>query len=83
MYKFRSHHKPRISDRLAFFAALILVVSSLASVSESVVSSKDQAIKTAADESSGIDAFSSQASGGTTHQKNKSFKVSLFLFRID
>jgi len=83
MLKLRSHHKPRISNRLALFAALILVVSSLASVSDSVVSTRDQTIKTAADESSGMDAFSSQASGGTIHQKNKSFKVSLFLFRID
>jgi len=83
MFKFKSHHKPRISNRLAFFAALILVVSSLANVSDSVVSTKDQALKTATDKSSSIDAFSSQAAGGTTQQKNKSFKVSLFLFRID
>jgi hypothetical protein len=83
MLNLRSHHKPRISNRLAFFAALILVVSSLASVSDSVISTSDQAVKTAAAESSGMDAFSSQASGGNTRQKNKSFKVSLFLFRID
>jgi hypothetical protein len=83
MLKLRSLHKPRISNRLALFAALILLVTSLASVSDSIVPTRDQAIETADAESSNIDALTSQTAGGNSHQKNKSFKVSLFLFRID
>ncbi len=83
MLKLRSQNKPRISNRLALFAALILVVSSLATGSDSVTPARNQAVQTPGVESSSMDALSSQASGGNTHQKNKSFKVSLFLFRID
>ncbi len=65
------------------FAALILVVSSLATVSDSVAPTADQSVQTSSVESTSMDTITRQAAGGNTHQKNKGFKVSLFLFRID
>jgi len=83
MLRFKSHHTPRISNSLAVFAALMLLVSALAGVSGSVVTTKELAVQTAGIESAPTQTFASETPGGNTHKKNKSFKVSLFLFRID
>ncbi len=83
MLRFKSHHTPRISNSLAVFAALMLLVSALAGVSGSVATTKGLAVQTAGIESAPMQTFASETPGGNTHKKNKSFKVSLFLFRID
>ena len=83
MLKFKSHHTPRISNGLAVFAALMLLVSALAGFSGSVVTTKELVVQTAGIEAAPTQTFASEAPGGNTHKKNKSFKVSLFLFRID
>jgi hypothetical protein len=83
MLRFKSNHTPRISNSLAVFAALMLLVSALAGVSGSVATTKELAVQTAGIESAPTQTFASEAPGGNTHKKNKSFKVSLFLFRID
>ena len=83
MLLFKSNHTPRIPNSLAVFAALMLLVSTVAGISDSVVTTKDSAIQTAGIESAPTQIFASETPGGNTHEKNKSFKVSLFLFRID
>ena len=83
MLKFRLHHTPRISNGLAVFAALMLLVSALAGISDSGLTSKNPADQTAGIELVPTQLFASETPGGNTHKKNKSFKVSLFLFRID
>jgi hypothetical protein len=83
MLRFKSHHTPRISDSLAVFAALVLLVGALAGVSKSGLTSQDPAEQTAGIESFPAQIFSSEAPRGITRKQNKSFKVSLFLFRID
>jgi hypothetical protein len=83
MLRFKSHHTPRISNSLAVFAALILLASTLAGISDSGLTSKDTADQTAGIELAPTQLFASETPGGNTHKKNKSFKVSLFLFRID
>jgi len=83
MLRFKSHHTPRISNGLAVVAALMLLVSAMVGFSGSVVTTKEMAVQTAGIESAPTQAFASEAPGGNTHKKNKSFKVSLFLFRID
>ena len=81
MLKLTTHHTPRISNRLAVFAALMLLVSALAGFSGSGLTSKDSADQTAAIETAPTQTFASETPVGTSLQKNKSFKVSLFLFR--
>jgi hypothetical protein len=83
MLRFKSHHTPRISNSLAVFAALMLLGSALAGISHSVVATKDSSVQTAGIEAAPTQSFASETPGGNTHKKNKSFKVSLFLFRID
>ena len=83
MLRFKSHHTSRISNSLAAFAALMLLVSALAGISHSVVTTKEPAVQTAGIESSLKQTFASETPGGNIHKKNKSFKVSLFLFRFD
>jgi len=83
MLRFKSHHTPRISNSLAVFAALMLLFSALSGSSDSVVATKTSADKAAQIESNPAQILASEAAGGNTHKKDKSFKVSLFLFRID
>jgi hypothetical protein len=83
MLRFKSHQTPRISNSLAVFAALMLLVSALAGIGDSVVTTMDPVVQTAAIEPAPMQPFANETPGGNTHKKNKSFKVSLFLFRID
>ncbi len=83
MLRFKSHNTPRISNSLAVFAALMLLVGALAGVSKSGLTSQGSAEQTAGIESFPTQIFASEAPRGKTYKKNKSFKVSLFLFRID
>ncbi len=83
MLRLKSHHTPRISNSLAVLAVLMLLVSALASISDSALTAKDSADQTAGIESNPTQSLVRETPGGNTHKKNKSFKVSLFLFRID
>ncbi len=83
MLKLTSHHTPRISNGLAVLAALMLLVSTVAGFSGSGLTSKDSANQVAGIEPAPTQTFTSDTPGENSHDKNKSFKVSLFLFRID
>lgn len=83
MLSYKSHYTPRISNSLAVSAALLLLFSALAGISDSVVPTMDSADQTAGIESTPTQTFASETPGGNTHKKNKSFRANLFLFRID
>ena len=81
MLNIKSNHKLRISNRMAAFAALMLLVSGLAGFGNSGLTAKDSADQLA--DSASAQFFAGETPGGNTHITNKSFKVSLFLFRFD
>ena len=83
MLQIKSTHTPRISNSFAVFAALLLLVSAMAGFGDSAISSKVSADQEAENETASTQIFASESPGGNTHKENKSFKVSLFLFRID
>jgi hypothetical protein len=72
MLRLTRQAKSRISDRLAIFAALLLLVTSLAGIGNSVISSSE-----------GEDMLiaSSAAQSAPVSLQARNFKVSLFLFR--
>jgi hypothetical protein len=73
MLRINTHHKSRISNRLAIFAAVLLLVSSLAGMGNPI-GPESGAMKALAAADSAIPALSSKSS-------TKAFKISLFLFR--
>ena len=81
MLRLTSHHTPPISNRLAVFAALMLLVSALAGFSGSGLTSKDSADQTIGIEPASVQIMAGDTPAENSHNKNKSFKVSLFLFR--
>ena len=83
MLRFKSSHTPRVSNSLAVFAALALLVSALAGISDSCLKLMDSADQAAGIESAPTQTFASVAPDENTQKKNKTFKASLFLFRID
>jgi hypothetical protein len=83
MLRLKLHHTPRISNTLAVFAALMLLGSSLAGVGSSIMTGYASAGQSAEIESEPSQILNSEAAVGITGKKSKSFKVSLFLFRID
>ena len=83
MLRFKLNYTPRISNGLAVFAALMLLVSVLAGSSASLVTAEDSLAQVAGIEATPTQTFASEIPGGNTHKMKKSFKVSLFLFRID
>ncbi len=83
MLRFRSRHTLRISNSLAVFAALTLLVSALVSLNDSGLTAKGTTSQMAEIESDPAQSLASEDPGGASYKKNKSFKVSLFLFHID
>ena len=78
MLRLTTHQKSRISNRLAIFAAVLLLVTSLAGMGGSIMpESAAMASLAAADQA--VPALSS--TNGTKARKNRGFKISLFLFR--
>ena len=71
--------KLRISDRLAVFAALLLVVTSLAGMGSSVNSSSAGNVHLAAVADAAQ--VSTQSGASSAVKKNRGFKVSLLLIR--
>jgi hypothetical protein len=82
MLRIKSQNSPRISNGLAVLAAVMLMVSALAGINNSALTSMESANRSAKSESAPIQTVVKTAPGGNTHKKNKNFKVSLFLFRI-
>ena len=72
MLRLTRQAKSRISDRLAIFAALLLLVTSLAGFGNSVISSS---------EGEELLIASSAAESAPVSLQSRNFKVSLFLFR--
>lgn len=71
----------RISNRLAFFAALMLVISALAGLNKSSLSGQDAHSWAADNSSSLMDQTTSSSTATNSVQGNKGFKMSLFLIR--
>ncbi len=83
MLKLKSQYTPRISNSLAVFAALMLLVSALAGFSDAALTAADSIDQAAGIAAAPAQTFASDSEEGNVDMKNKSFKVSLFLFRID
>jgi len=81
MMRLTTHSRTRISNRLAFFAALMLAISALAEIGESVPDGQDRSTQIAGIAPGGMDQTAGEAPGGNTIRKNKGFKMSLYLFR--
>jgi len=82
MLRIKSQNSPRISHSMAVLAALMLLVSALAGIADSTLTSKESANQMATTISAPTQTAAKVTPGGNTHKKNKNFKVSLFLFRI-
>jgi hypothetical protein len=81
MIRLTAHKKMRISNRLAFFAALMLVISALAGMNKPHLSGQDEH-GWAADNSSPRTYQATTSSTATnSEQGNKGFIMSLFLIR--
>lgn len=83
MLRLNRIHKPRVSNRLAIFAAVVLMSSIVAGLDRSM--SHENSSDSLA---SGLSWFSTdtadkQASTGSQVKQKKGFKVSLFLLRVD
>jgi len=71
----------RVSNRLAFFAALTLVISALAGISNSQMTGQDTEGRMAANAASRMNQATATSPGTSSAQGNKGFKMSLFLIR--
>ena len=81
MLRLTKHQKSPVSDRLAIFAALVLTITSLAGIGNSVISAGEgnaalSSLTTADNASTAL-----HSNSAATIKKNRNFKVSLFLFR--
>jgi hypothetical protein len=83
MLRIKSQNSPRISNSMAVLAAVMLMVSALAGINNSALTSNESASRSAKSESTPVQNYAKEAPGGNTHKMNKNFKVSLFLFRIN
>jgi len=81
MLKLNSQYTPRISNSLAVFAALMLLVSALAGFSDAALTAADSFDQAAEIDAAPTQTFANKTPGEDTRKKNKTFKVSLFLFR--
>ena len=81
MIRLTTRKKMRVSNRLAFFAALTLAISALAGMSNSQLTVQDADGGMAANAASRMSQTTATSSGTNTVQGNKGFKMSLFLIR--
>ena len=83
MLRLNRTHKPRVSNRLAIFAAVVLMSSIVAGLDRSMPheNSPDSLASTPPLFSS--ETVNKPASAGSQVKQKKGFKVSLFLLRID
>jgi len=71
----------KISNRLALFAAIVLVISSLAGIGNVQRTGLDASGQIAGIQSGGMDQAVTKSSSAGAVQENTGFKMSLFLFR--
>ena len=81
MLRLTNNRMTRISNRLAIFAALLLLVSSLAGIGTPLAVPGDGAAQSVALPGTDKAAASLQATNSGKVKKNRGFKVSLLLFR--
>jgi len=81
MLRLTRHPQSRISNRLAIFAALLLLVTSLSGIGNSVVSSGEGEALAATNSAAESAPVSLRSGSSTKARKNRNFKISLFLFR--
>jgi hypothetical protein len=81
MFRLTTHNRSGIPNRLAFFAAVMLVISALAGTSDSQQSSQDTSRQIAGITSGQIDQDAGKSPGANATHGSKGFKMSLFLFR--
>ena len=82
MLRFTRKKRQHISSRLAIFASLMLLVSSLAGMTQSLPGNGNGSIQHANNSFSAEQVAESNAHTKSLN-RNKGFKVSLLLFRLD
>jgi len=83
MLRLTTRNRSIISNRLAIFAALMLVISALANTDDSIQFKQGGSGQFAGIASNSIEHSAAQPPGGKSLRKSKGFKMSLFLFRLD
>jgi len=83
MLKLNRTHKPRVSNRLAIFAAVLLMSSIVAGLDRSMPHENSLDSLAATSSLFSGETVKKQASTGSQVKQKKGFKVSLFLLRID
>jgi len=81
MFRLTTHNRSRISNRLAFFAALILVITAVAGTYDPGQTNLDAPGQLATNTSRQMDQTAAESPVANTAQGSKGFKMSLFLFR--
>ena len=83
MLRMTRHQKFRVPNRLAGFAALLLIVTSLAGTGSSLINPEHTKVtQDSAAETVDTAPITQSARTDSAVKKKKGFKVSLFLFRI-
>ena len=83
MLRFTTRSRTRISSRLAVFAALTLVITTLAGMDKSVRTGYAGSQQIAEVTKDAIEQPTTQAPVRNALRKSKVFKMSLFLFRLN
>lgn len=81
MFRVTRYKRLSISNRLAFVAAIMLVISALAGMGNLPPSGQNAASQIAERQASLMDHAVSGSSGSASGQTDSGFKMSLFLFR--
>ena len=81
MLRLTTHNRLRVSNRLAFFAAVMLVISALLGMNNLQQTGLNVSGQVAGIQSDRMDQAITKSSGTGTAQRNTGFKMSLFLFR--
>jgi hypothetical protein len=81
MLRLTTHNRLRISNRLAFFAAVMLVISALAGAGSLQQTGLNGAAQIAGIQSGRTDQAVTKSTDASAAQGNTGFKMSLFLFR--
>ena len=81
MFRLTTHNRLRVSNRLAFFAAVMLVISALVGMDNLQQNGPNLSSEVAGIQSDRMDQAAIKSSGTGTTQGNTGFKMSLFLFR--
>lgn len=83
MLRLNRTHKPRVSNRLAIVAAVVLMSSIVAGLDRSMPQKNHSDLLASTPSLFSGDSVIKQASTGSQVKQKKGFKASLFLLRID